>query len=390
MRRPGPARPGAEARVRILYGVVGDGMGHATRSRVVLEHLLARGHDVRVVVSGRAHDFLQARLGSRPGITFHRIHGLHLVYDQNVLDKSRSVEVNAAEAPRGVTRNVGMYLTFLADGWEPRVVFSDYESWAYFYGLNHRLPVISIDNMQVINRCAHLDDVTDGRCLAFRLARAAVKVKQPGAWHYLVTSFFFPTVRRKRTTLIPPILRPEVLAARREPGEHVLVYQTAATNPGLLGTLARLPGSFRVYGMGGPETRGPVELRPFSEEGFIDDLRTARAVIANGGFSLMSEAVHLGVPVLSVPLEGQYEQELNARYLAKLGYGAFARTLTEDAAREFLDAVPDHAQALRTYPASDNRMLYACLDELLARVEAGRGRPNRLSSPHMGGYEGAG
>jgi len=30
--------------MRLLYGVVGDGMGHATRSRVVITHLLARGH----------------------------------------------------------------------------------------------------------------------------------------------------------------------------------------------------------------------------------------------------------------------------------------------------------------------------------------------------------
>ena len=38
--------------MRILYGVVGEGMGHATRSRVVLEHVLSQGHEVQVVVSG--------------------------------------------------------------------------------------------------------------------------------------------------------------------------------------------------------------------------------------------------------------------------------------------------------------------------------------------------
>jgi Glycosyl transferase family 1 len=32
--------------VRVLYGVNGEGMGHATRSRVVIDALLAR-HDVR-------------------------------------------------------------------------------------------------------------------------------------------------------------------------------------------------------------------------------------------------------------------------------------------------------------------------------------------------------
>jgi len=39
--------------MRILYGVVGEGMGHAMRSRVIL-HELVKEHQVQVVVSGRA------------------------------------------------------------------------------------------------------------------------------------------------------------------------------------------------------------------------------------------------------------------------------------------------------------------------------------------------
>ena len=38
--------------------------------------------------------------------------------------------------------------------------------------------------------------------------------------------------------------------------------------------------------------------RPFSEAGFIEDLRTAR-VIAGGNFTLLSEAVYLGKPTLA-------------------------------------------------------------------------------------------
>ena len=51
--------------MRILYGVVGEGMGHATRSKVVCEHLVARGHDVKIVVSGRAHALLAKSLQRR-------------------------------------------------------------------------------------------------------------------------------------------------------------------------------------------------------------------------------------------------------------------------------------------------------------------------------------
>ncbi|MEW5852063.1 MAG: glycosyltransferase family protein [Myxococcota bacterium] len=374
--------------MRILYGIVGEGMGHATRSRVILEHLLAQGHNVRVVVSGRAHGFLTQRFKDRPGIVFEEIHGLHLTYEGNAVDKSQSLLTNLEEAPRGVLKNVEVYRKVAEQGFKPEVVISDFESWAYLYGRNHRLPVISVDNMQVLNRCRHDDFTTNERSTAFLMAKLAVKMKLPGAYHYLVTSFFFPPVRKPRTTLVPPILRPEILAARREPGAHVLVYQTAASNQELIPTLKKLPYEFRVYGLGRSGQEDNVRLCAFSETGFVDDLRTARAVIAGGGYSLMGEAVHLRVPMLSVPLESQYEQELNARYLQKLGYGRFATRLDADNISAFLENTREHQHALERYQPRDNGMTLTLVDELLKHVELDEPPPARLESPSMGRYDG--
>ncbi len=358
-------------------------MGHATRSRVVLEHLLGAGHDVRVVVSGRAHRFLLDRLEKYDNVTVEEIHGLTLRYFSNRLDKSKSLFDNLKNAPAGIRKNVKVYRKVAESGFRPEIVISDFESWAALYALNHFLPVISIDNMQVINRCTHDKQVTAAKGFNFRVAKLAVKMKLPGAYHYLVSSFFFPPVRKKRTTLVPPILRPEIIAARREPGDHVLVYQTAV-NDALIPVLKRLPYNFRVYGMGREGSEGNVTLRAFSETGFVDDLRTARAVIAGGGFSLMSEAVSLHVPMLSVPVEQQYEQELNARYLAHLSYGSWARSLDADVVEGFLARVDDYAHALESYERHDNSMLLSCVDELLSRWARGEDRPNVLDAPAMG------
>ncbi len=352
--------------MRILYGVVGEGMGHATRSRVVIEHLLGRGHEVDVVASDRAFPFLRTAFAGRANFTAHEIHGLHLDYRDNVLSVGRSLASNLGEAPMGLAKNIATYIRATRpsggdDALDPDVVISDFESWAYFYGLNHFLPVISIDNMQIINRCVHPPAIT--RDPSFQLAKAAVKIKLPMAWHYLVTTFFYPEVRKDRTTLVPPLLRPAILGAKREPGDHVLVYQTAA-NPGLLPFLQRLPGTFRVYGLGLEGERGNVSLRPFSEQGFVDDLRTARAAVAGGGFSLMSECVHLGVPLFAVPIDGQYEQELNARYLAELGYGDWAPRFEEERVAAFLTAPP----ARTTYVPEDNQRTFDAVDGLLASL----------------------
>jgi uncharacterized protein (TIGR00661 family) len=317
---------------------------------------------VHVVVSGRAHRFLADRLGARAGFSLTEIHGLTLSYDGNTVDVGRSLLSNLGRAPKGILRNIAAYRALLRDGFDPDVVISDFESWAFFFGLNHFVPVISIDNMQIINRCVHAPEIVSDP--SFTLARAAVKAKLPGAYHYLITTFFYPPVRKDRTTLVPPILRPEIRAARREPGEHVLVYQTAAANAALVPMLRTLPYPFRVYGMGREGVEGNVTLCAFSETGFVDDLRTARAVVAGGGFSLMSEAVHLRVPMYAVPLDGQYEQELNARALAELGYGAWARSFARDALAQWLAAV----EPVTAYVPEDGSRLWAALDGLLAEL----------------------
>jgi uncharacterized protein (TIGR00661 family) len=249
--------------------------------------------------------------------------------------------------------------------------------------------VVSIDNMQVLNRCAHDEFVTDDGGRDFLLAKAAAKIKLPGAFHYLVSSFFYPAVRKPRTTLVPPILRPEILSARREPGRHILVYQTSAANQALLPLLRRLPQEFRVYGLGQKDQEGNVTLCAFDEQRFIYDLRTAAAVIAGGGFSLMCEAVHLHVPILSCPIDGQYEQELNARYLQELGYGRFAKELDEEIIGNFLCEVDGMRDRLQGYAPTDNTMIQGCLDELLEDIRLGAPRPDQLQAPAMRKWEAA-
>ncbi|HSP79962.1 MAG TPA: MJ1255/VC2487 family glycosyltransferase [Myxococcaceae bacterium] len=357
--------------MRILYGVVGEGMGHATRSRVLLEEL-TREHEVHIVVSGRAKDYLAQRFQNVRGIW-----GLTLAYEGNAVSRWQTLLQNLTGALKGWPHNVRQYLE-LVEEFRPDVVVSDFESFSYLFGRTHRLPVISVDNMQIINRCSHEPALLAGFEDAFEGTRAIVKSKLPGCFHYLVTTFFYPPVRKERTTLLPSILRPEILAARSEPGEHLLVYQTATTNTSLPDILKQSGLPCRVYGLRRELTEdvqdGNLTYRPFSEQGFIDDLRTARAVVASGGYTLMSEAVYLHKPMLSIPVKGQFEQVLNALYLEKLGYGMYARELTLDGLREFLSRVPRCEESLKGYEQEGNVKMMAALREQIARAAEYKGR----------------
>ena len=349
--------------MRILYGVVGEGMGHATRSCVILRHLV-KSHEVQIVVSGRAHAFLRKTF---PDLEVHEIAGLNMVYEDNEVQRRRTALDFIKKLP-GFAENFET-MTRLAEGFRPELVVSDFESFAYLYAKKHDLPVLSIDNMQIINRCELDVDIPDEEQASWQLAKTVVKAKLPHCDHYLITTFFFPPLRKARTSLFPPILRDAVLDAPRAAGEHVLVYQTSDTFHDLVPTLQRLPGRFYVYGLKRDEVLGNVTLKGFSEDGFVRDLASARAVLAGGGFSLMGEAVYLGKPMLSVPLKGQFEQTLNALYLQKLGYGEYHRELSERAIAEFLQRAPDYAKNVATHKQDRNRAILAKLDELIAEIQ---------------------
>jgi uncharacterized protein (TIGR00661 family) len=362
--------------MKILYGVVGEGMGHATRSRVMLEHLV-KSHDVHIVVSGRARDYLAKHFEN-----VHNIWGFTMSYEGNSVKTWQTVLQNLKGAVTGWPQNIKKYFE-LVDAFQPDVVVSDFETFSYLFAKNHFLPVISVDNMQIINRCKHDPSLLAGHEEAFELARSLVKSKLPGAFHYLVTTFFYPELRKDRTTLAPSILRPDILEAKSEPGEHLLVYQTSTTNRALLEGLKSSGLPCRVYGMRrdlkADEVEGNLTFKPFSEKGFIDDLRTARAVVAGGGYTLMSEAVYLHKPLLSLPVEGQFEQVLNALYLEKLGYGMYAKALDAKVLGEFLSRVPRCQEALKGYSQDGNTKLIAALDEQLHKAFERRGTWQEVS-----------
>lgn len=351
--------------MKILYGVVGEGMGHATRSRVMLNHLV-KSHEVEIVVSGRAHEYL-----SRYFFNVHEIKGLRMVYENNEVDRSRTFWEFLTSLPAMIADNFQEFIK-IGERFSPDVVVSDFESFAYTFGKHHDIPVISIDNMQIINRCDLEIDIPDEYRDDYLIAKGIVAGKLPGCFHYLITTFFYPPTRKERTSLYPPILRESILEAEVTTEDHIVVYQTSTSNQRLLEILAQAKLPFRVYGFNRDERIGDnVWLRPFSEEGFIADLASCRGVLATGGFSLMGEAVYLGKPLLAVPLRKQFEQLLNALYLAKLGYGEYHDALSAEAILAFSERTDSYAENLKNHVQEGNSKILAALDRLIEEAVEG-------------------
>ena len=97
-----------------------------------------------------------------------------------------------------------------------------------------------------------------------------MKGKLPFCDEYFITTFFQPKIRKPNTRLFPPILRPEILAAKAEEGEHLLVYQTAEGNEELVKAGVMLAGEGLQASSKGARVRFEGKKRtvldgPFSE-----------------------------------------------------------------------------------------------------------------------------
>jgi uncharacterized protein (TIGR00661 family) len=187
----------------------------------------------------------------------------------------------------------------------------------------------------------------------------------PGATHYLVTSFFEAAGRRRNSELVPPMLRQEIQEAVPSTDGPILVYVTS-TAPALIKVLASVRAEFIAYGFGREGREGNILYKKPGFETFFDDLVRAQAIIANAGFSLVTEALHLAKPYLAVPVRNQFEQIFNAFWLGRTGYGAFWEELTKERVESFLFNIPQFREKLAGYPRMSNQKLFARLDELIA------------------------
>jgi uncharacterized protein (TIGR00661 family) len=349
--------------MKILYGVPSEGMGHATRSKVVIQHLLNQGHEVIVVTSDRAYTFLSSSFGTR----VLAIEGFHLAYKNAKVSSSETALLTIKNAPKQLLKNLKVYFKLLRNH-QFDAVISDFESFTNFYAKWHNVPLISIDNMQVINRASLDITIPESEATNFQIAKAIIKIKVPKASLYFITSFFTPTIRKKRTTYVPPIIREAIIEAKPSKKNHIVVYQTSTSQTDLIASLQAFPKeTFYVFGFNVEETHKNVQLKKFSEQEFITLFASAKAVMANGGFSFISEAVYLHKPIFTVPIENQFEQFVNASYIQQLQYGLHANDFDKKSITTFLKSLPTFQKNIDVYQQIGNEKLFGQLDELFSK-----------------------
>lgn len=350
-----------EGKKRIIYGVCGEGMGHAIRSGVIIDHLL-QNHEVIIFASDRAYQYLAGKYDD-----VYEIEGFNTVYKANEVKNRQTFVKNIKEAPKDLGHNLRLMYN-VAKTYKPHIIISDFEFYSNLLSKLIRVPLVSLDNMHVITQC-ETEVPEEFRRDRFRAASVVRSfIQRPR--YYIITSYFYPPVKNPRKVkMFPPILREKVLDLKPNIGEHVLVYQTSDSNLKLLEVLKELEDEFIIYGFHKEERSGNLIFKKFNEEEFFEDLASARAVITNGGFSLISEALYLEKPVYSIPVKKQFEQILNAIYLDNLEYGEFHMDLDRGSIEKFLLKLEHYRDIIKSrFKHDHNQAILQKLDEIIEEL----------------------
>ncbi len=329
--------------MHILYGLSGDGYGHSSRAKVVGGYLTQWGHQVKMLTYGRA---VQALKGS---YDIFEVSGIEMQFVHGELQKRATV----ANSLKMIAQNAAEWQRFhhLMKTFDPDLCISDMEPIVPILRFWHGKPLICIDNQHRITNL-HLK-VPTRYMKDYLIAKAVVENFVGRADHFIVTSFAEAPIIKKHTTIVPPVIRPEVQALTPVCGEKILVYLTRE-NKDVLDILKGFDTQFVVFGYDVDDRDANLEFKV--KEHFLDALQQSRAIIATSGFTLMSEALYLKKPYLALPLGGQFEQVLNALFLKSAGYGDYADRLTSENVATFFDNLGRYQQNLAAYQMDFNQL----------------------------------
>ena len=342
--------------MRILYGVQATGQGHISRARAMAQAFKQHPDvDVTWLFSGRPRERL---FDMEPFGDFQHRAGLTFVTEAGRLRYRKTIMANRYwQFAHDVQRlDVKAY----------DLVVTDYEPVTAWAGKLKKQPVLGIGHQYAFGK----NTPVEGRSLA----------------QHAVMSLFAPVTRGVGLhwsdfgdNVLPPILD----LPPAPPGgvqNHILVYlpfeDQAVVTQWLNGFSAH---RFLQYASTLPnDEQGNVGRRTANIAGFKSDLASARGVVCNCGFELISECLHWRKPVLTRPLAKQMEQLSNGAALEALGYATVMRQIDNELAARWLAAppiapilsFPNVSAALASWLADGAKTPVATLGEALWRESA--------------------
>jgi len=122
--------------------------------------------------------------------------------------------------------------------------------------------------------------------------------------------------------IFTPVIKKEILNAEPKDNNYITVYLPSFCEKQLLDIFSLLKDyRFEIFCHHTKMVKqfGAIKLLPVNKRLFNASLINCSGIITGGGFETPAEALQLNKKIMSIPINGQYEQQCNAAAMQKLG-----------------------------------------------------------------------
>jgi uncharacterized protein (TIGR00661 family) len=201
---------------RILYGVAGEGAGHAMQSVAMCSELQKMGHEIEFITGGRSTQMIMREM---PGSTVH-------VAPVPMFTRNRDGSINkiasAINYVRGSSQRADFARGFTSSNDKFDAVISDYEPISAIASKILDVPLVSVDSMHYYCATPILSKSIDSTATAILVRASCASIY--GKTDASIISHF--DVRRlenqKCGIAVGPVIRERMQLERSSTGGHVL------------------------------------------------------------------------------------------------------------------------------------------------------------------------
>lgn len=274
--------------MKIAYFVHGRGRGHAVRTLSVVPQLIKTGHEVNIYAGGMASSVLgndSIKITSvMPGLKGIKTLFERIKTDKNIFSTNR-----------------------------PDFVISDGDAPCLYAAKKLNIPSIAIGHGIIIPYFHHTISFPFFRYLTESIN---VWVSSNPADIKIGVHFDYLKPKKSDTYLAQPSI-PEIKIGK--PEDYIISYFRDSNGTKVVNELIKK--GIEVHNFG-EKIDGAIN-HPYNQTVFREHFGHCAGVVASAGFNLVSEALHYQKPMLAMYKKGDFEQWMNATYLAKIkGYTA--------------------------------------------------------------------
>ncbi|MDR0794969.1 MAG: hypothetical protein LBE79_02795 [Tannerella sp.] len=339
--------------MRIIFTVQGEGRGHLTQAISMAEMLRRHGHEVVDVLVGKSHS------RELPAFFYEKINAPVTIYNAPSLiyrkDKKHIAKMRTFFHNTNITKlmyysdSIALIQIHIKES-KPDLLINFYEILPGFAQLRYRIdtPFINIGHQYLLKHPDYAHGKGEGQ--DHTLLRLHATLSSIGATKTLALSFYpMKSFPREHISVVPPLLRKEVLELEPTTGDYILGYMLNQGYENEVRAWHKKNPDIKLHffwdKQDAPETLvvdDTLTLHRINDELFLKYMAGCKGYITTAGFESVCEAMFLNKPIMMVP--AHMEQEINAADAEAIGGGIVSHSFDLSKLLSYIEQKQTHAE----------------------------------------------